>query len=50
MLQFFLEGGTKYSQEVQGDRDLGGREEMEGEREHEQACEETGMIYRGSGN
>ena len=31
MLEFFLEGGTKYSQEVEGRRDFGGREEGEGE-------------------
>ena len=30
MLQSFLEGRTKYSQEVEGGRDLGGREEEEG--------------------
>ena len=33
MLQYFLEGGTKYSWEVEGRGDLGGREEEEGERE-----------------
>ena len=26
-LQYFLEGGTKYSQEVEGGRNLGGRAE-----------------------
>jgi hypothetical protein len=30
MLQSFLEGGTKYSQELQGGKDLGGREVGEG--------------------
>ena len=28
----FLEGGTKYSQEVEGGRDLGGREDRDRER------------------
>jgi hypothetical protein len=32
MFQSFLEGGTEYSQEVEGGRDLGGREEEEGEK------------------
>jgi hypothetical protein len=32
MLQSFLEGGTKYSQEVEGGRDLGGIEERGGEK------------------
>jgi hypothetical protein len=32
MLQSFLEGRTKYLQEVGGGRDLGGREEGEGGR------------------
>jgi hypothetical protein len=27
MLQSFFEEGTKYSQEVEGEKDLGGREE-----------------------
>jgi hypothetical protein len=30
MLQSFLEGGTKYLQEVEGGRDLGGKEEGRG--------------------
>jgi hypothetical protein len=33
MLQSFLEGETKYSQEVEGGRGLEGREEGEGEME-----------------
>jgi hypothetical protein len=28
MLQFFFEGGTKHTWEVEGERDLGGREEQ----------------------
>jgi hypothetical protein len=32
MFQSFIEGGTKYSQEVEGGRDLGRREEVEGEK------------------
>jgi hypothetical protein len=32
MLQSFLEEGTKYAQEVEGGRDLGEREEMEGKK------------------
>jgi hypothetical protein len=32
MLQSSLEGGTKYSQELEGERDLGGREVGEGEK------------------
>ena len=50
MLQSFLEGKTKYSQEVDGGRDLGGREEGEGERGQNQVWEETGIIYRGLRN
>jgi hypothetical protein len=30
MLESFLGGGTKYSQEVEGGKDLGGREEGKG--------------------
>jgi hypothetical protein len=32
MFQSFLEWGTKYSQEVEGRRDLGGRNEWEGKK------------------
>jgi hypothetical protein len=46
--QPFLEGGTKYSQEVEGRRDLGGREEK-GEGGQDQEREETEIIYRESG-
>ena len=31
ILQFFSDGGTKYSWEVEGGRDLGGCKEKEGE-------------------
>jgi hypothetical protein len=30
ILQSFLEGGTKYSQKIEGGRDLGGRKEKDG--------------------
>jgi hypothetical protein len=51
MFQSFLEGGTKYSQEVEGGRNLGGTEEGVGEKEGQDRVweERTGMIYRGSG-
>jgi len=50
MLQFFLEGGTKYSQKVEGGRNFGGREEVEGKRGgQDQVWEETGIVNRGSG-
>jgi hypothetical protein len=46
MLQSFLEGRTK----VEGRRDLSGIKEGNGEKGgHDQICEETRMIYRGSG-
>ena len=41
MLQSFLEGGTKYSQEVEGGRDLGEREEQGRKGGQDQAWEET---------
>jgi hypothetical protein len=45
-----LEKETKYSQEVVGGRDLGGREEREGRGGKGQVWKDTGMIDQGSGN
>jgi hypothetical protein len=51
MFQSFLEGQTKYSREIEGRRDLGGREEEEkGKRKASSGMEEMGIICRGSGN
>jgi hypothetical protein len=50
MLQSFLEGGTKYSQKVEGGRDLGEEIMVEGGSGQDQVWEETGMVDRGSGN
>ena len=51
MFQSFLEGETKYSREIEGRRDLGGREEEEkGKRKASSGMEEMGIICRGSGN
>jgi len=50
MLQFFLEVGTKYSQVVEGGKDLRRKEERKGEREEDTVWEETGITHRGSGN
>ena len=44
MLQSFLEGGRKYSQEIEGGRNLERREEGEGERGKDQVLEEMGMT------
>ena len=50
MVQSFLEGGTKSSQEVERGRDLEGRKEGSGGKERQdQVWEVTGIIYRGSG-
>jgi hypothetical protein len=43
VLQSFVEGRKKYSQEVGGGRDLGGREEREGEK-----GAESGMGIEGN--
>jgi hypothetical protein len=47
MLQSFLEGGTKYSHEVEGRRDLEEERRGGGKEAQNQVWEETGMIYRG---
>jgi hypothetical protein len=49
MLQCFLEGGTKYSQEVEGGRNLGGREEREGKMGSRIRYERRRVVYRGLG-
>jgi hypothetical protein len=41
MLQTHLEWGTKYSWEAEGVRNLGGRGEEEGKRDHDKVWEET---------
>jgi len=46
MIQSFLEGGTKYSQEVEDGNELEGREEGRGEGVEDQGWEDTGMICR----
>jgi hypothetical protein len=48
MLQYFLEGRTKYSQEVEGGSDLGGRKRGKGGQD--QVWEEMKEMYRRSGN
>ena len=48
MLQSYLEGGTKKSHELEGERDFAGREGSK--LGQDQVWKETGEKYRGSGN
>ena len=50
MLQSFLEGGTEYSLEVKGSRDLGGRKDGRVLRGQDQVWEKMGMTFKGTGN
>ena len=50
MLQSYLEGGVKKSQEVEGGRALGGGEEEREKKGQDQMWEKAGEMYRGSRN
>jgi hypothetical protein len=49
MIQSYIDGGTKYSREVEGGSDLGKKEE-EGRGVQDQVWKEMGEKYRGSRN
>ena len=57
MLQSYIEQGTKQSQEVEGERDLGGIEEREGKTEpnnnhqqyHQRNCQKESQRQDGFG-
>jgi hypothetical protein len=50
MLQYYLEGGTKQSPEVEGGRDLGVKGRVREKREQDQVWEETEEKYSVSRN